>query len=65
MDMAVHLHEETATQLAARIRAREASSRQVMEAHLARIAQVNDRVNAITVVLSDAALASADAADRR
>jgi amidase len=52
-----------AADLAAAIRARTLTSRQVVEAHLERIAQVNPSVNAITVTLADSALASADAAD--
>jgi len=38
---------------------------EVVEAHLARIAQVNPMLNAVTIVLGDAARAAADAADRR
>ena len=37
----------------------------MVEAHLARIEEVNPRVNALHVVLADAALAGADEADRR
>lgn len=52
--------------LAARLRAREISAREVMQAHLSRIARVNPRVNAIVAKLpDDACLALADAADRR
>ncbi len=43
----------------------ELSSREVIEAHLARIEEVNPRVNALHAVLTDAALAEADTADRR
>ena len=57
------LHELTATELAGLIRAGEVSSREVVAAHLARIEAVNGRVNAVTVVLSDSALAAADRAD--
>ncbi|MBZ4418920.1 amidase [Myxococcus sp. RHSTA-1-4] len=57
-------HEMAATRLAALIRTGEASSREVVEAHLARIEAVNGRVNAVTVVLADEALAAADRADR-
>jgi amidase len=57
------LFEHTATELAALIAGGEASSREVVEAHLARIEQVNGAVNAITFVLADSALAAADAAD--
>ena len=39
------------------------SSREVVEAHLARIDEVNGHVNAVTVVLRESALAAADAAD--
>jgi amidase len=45
------LHTLTATTLAARLRAGELSSREVVDAHLARIAAVNPAVNAVTVVL--------------
>lgn len=50
--------------LAEMIRSRKVSSCEVVQAHLDRIAAVNDRVNAITVVLGDEALRGADAADR-
>jgi amidase len=58
------LYERSATELAALIASREVSSREVVEAHLSRIAEVNGYVNAITVVLSESARAAADAADR-
>jgi amidase len=55
----------TATELAGDLRAGAVSAREVMEAHLARIAEVNARVNAIvTLVAPEQALAAADAADR-
>ena len=54
----------SATELAAGLRAREFSAREVMESHLARIAAVNPRVNAIVTLLEpEEALALADAAD--
>jgi amidase len=53
-----------ASDLAEAIRRKKASSREVVEAHLARIEAVNPAVNAVTVVLADAALTAADAADR-
>lgn len=53
-----------ASDLAEAIRTKQASSREVVEAHLARIQAVNPAINAVTVVLADAALAAADAADR-
>jgi amidase len=56
----------TATELAAGIRAREFSARELMEAQLERIAAVNPRVNAIVTLLEpDLALHAADAADRK
>jgi amidase len=54
----------TATELAAGLRARELSAREVMESHLARIEAVNPRVNAIVTLLEpEEALALADRAD--
>ena len=53
-----------ATELAARIRARELSAREMLDAHLARIERVNPRVNAIvTRVEPEQARTLADAAD--
>ncbi|MCS5635682.1 MAG: amidase [Myxococcota bacterium] len=56
--------QRSATALAEAIRKREVSSREVVQAHLDRIEAVNGRLNAITVVLADSALAAADEADR-
>lgn len=53
----------TATDLAQKIRLRELSAREVMEAHLTQIERVNPHVNAIVTLLPDQALAQADAAD--
>ncbi len=53
-----------ASDLAAKIRAKEVKSREVVEALLRRIADVNPRLNAVTVTLDESALAAADAADR-
>lgn len=53
----------SALELAEAIRTRQASSREVVEAHLARVEQVNPHLNAIVRVLADEALAAADAAD--
>jgi amidase len=54
-----------ATDLAARIRSKELSAREVMTAHLEQIARVNPTVNAIVTQIPDeSALALADAADR-
>jgi amidase len=54
----------TATDLAAGIRARQFSAREVMESHLERIAAVNPRVNAIVTLDPELALRLADEADR-
>ncbi|MEE4300327.1 MAG: amidase [Pseudomonadales bacterium] len=54
-----------ATELAERIRAKEVSSREVVQAHLDRIEAVNPVVNAVTRVLAEEALAAADVADAR
>ena len=54
----------TATGLAAGLRAREFSAREVMESHLERIAAVNPRVNAIVTLDAELALRLADEADR-
>ncbi|MGW0807798.1 amidase [Nonomuraea sp. NPDC002799] len=58
------LWELGAADLAELVRARKASCREVTQAHLRRIDDVNGRVNAITVTLAEQALAAADAADR-
>jgi amidase len=54
----------SATDLAEAISSKEASCREVIEAHLRRIEAVNPAVNAITVVLGEQALEAAKAADR-
>jgi amidase len=53
----------TATELAALIRAKQVSAREVMAAHLAQIARVNPRVNAIVTLLPEAAMDQARVAD--
>jgi len=53
----------TATELARRIRSKELSAREVMEAHLAQIERVNPAVNAIVTLLPEQAMAQAMAAD--
>jgi amidase len=58
------LWRKSATQLAALIARRDVSSREVVAAHLARIAEVDPHINAMPVVLERSALAGADAADR-
>jgi amidase len=52
-----------ATELAQAIRSKQASSQEVVEAHLRRIDAVNRSVKAVTIVLSDQALDAAKAAD--
>lgn len=58
------LHEFDATTLASLIRSREISSREVVEAHLARIDAHDGYLGAVPVVLRESALAEADRADR-
>lgn len=53
-----------AVELAALIRDREVSSREVVDAHLARIADINSSVNAVTVTLAVSARDAATAVDR-
>lgn len=62
--MSKELWQESASTLAQLIRSGQTSSREVVTAHLARIEQVNDEVNAIVEVRPDEALADADAADK-
>ena len=45
----------SATELAQAIRARQASTQEVIDAHLRRIEAVNPSVNAVTVLLADQA----------
>lgn len=52
-----------ALELAAKIRSREVSSREVLASHLARVDAVNPHLNAIVRRLDDEAFAAADAAD--
>lgn len=53
----------SATELAARIRRRDVSCREVMDAHLDRIARVNPRLNAIVTLLAEQGRERAAAAD--
>ena len=53
----------TAVELAARIRRKQVSAREVMSAHLARIERVNPKVNAIVTLVADRAMADARKAD--
>lgn len=54
-----------AVEIAAAVRRRDLSCREVTASALARIAQLNPRINALAEVLADEAMAQADAADRR
>lgn len=58
------LFSKGAVELATMIAAGDVSSTEVVEAHLARIAEVNPVVNAVTVTLADEARAAAAAVDR-
>ncbi len=59
------LHTMSAAALAAAIQRREVSSREVIDAHLARIDAINPQINALPVVMAEQAQSQADAADRR
>lgn len=59
----VELWRMSALELAEAIRSRQASSREVVEAHLRRIEAVNASINAVTVVLAERALEAAAVAD--
>ena len=61
--MTAELWRKCAHELAALIRGKEVSSREVVEGHLARIDAVNGKVNAVTVALAGSALEAADGAD--
>ncbi len=53
----------TATEMAARIRRKQLSAHEVMQAHLARIERINPKVNAIVTLVAEEALANAKKAD--
>jgi amidase len=55
----------SAVELAARVRRKEVSAREVMSAHLARIERVNGAVNAIVTLVAERALADAARADEQ
>ena len=58
------IHYQDATTLAALIRTKQLSSREVVQAHLDRISAVNPQINAVVTLMADDALRSADAADK-
>jgi amidase len=53
----------TATELAARIRRKDVSARELLQANLAQIERVNPRLNAIVTLVADKAMADAGRAD--
>jgi amidase len=53
-----------ATELAEAIRSKQASSQEVIEAHLRRIEAINPSINAVVIVLAEQALEAAKVADR-
>ena len=57
------LCKKSASELAELIRSKEASSKEVVEAHFNRIKEVNPDINAITLTLEESALKLADEAD--
>jgi aspartyl-tRNA(Asn)/glutamyl-tRNA(Gln) amidotransferase subunit A len=59
---AIHCRE--ATTLAALIRTKQLSSREVVQAHLDRIEAVNPKINAVVTLMAEQALMSADTADK-
>jgi aspartyl-tRNA(Asn)/glutamyl-tRNA(Gln) amidotransferase subunit A len=58
------LYYQDATTLAAHIRTKQLSSREVVQAHLDRIGAVNPKINAVVTLMAEDALKSADAADK-
>jgi amidase len=59
----VELCEMSAVDLAARLRRKDVSAREVLTAHLAQIARVNPKVNAIVTLVAERAMADAAKAD--
>jgi Asp-tRNA(Asn)/Glu-tRNA(Gln) amidotransferase A subunit family amidase len=58
------IYYKDATELATLIRTKQLSSREVVQAHLDRIAAVNPKVNAIVTLMAEDVLKSSDAADK-
>lgn len=63
IDSSDPLHYQDATTLAALIRTKQVSSREVVQAHLDRVEAVNPRINAVVTLMGEAALEAADLAD--
>jgi aspartyl-tRNA(Asn)/glutamyl-tRNA(Gln) amidotransferase subunit A len=59
------MHDQTIAELAAGLRARTFSSRELTEHYLERIARLDPRLNSFITVADEQALAAADAADAR
>src|ERR1700719_1419934 len=59
-----NIHYQEGTALAALIRTKQLSSREVVQAHLDRIQAVNPKINAVVTLMAEQALTSADAADK-
>ena len=57
------LIKKSAGELAKLIQTKEVSSREIVQAHLDRINEVNPDINAVTVILEESALALSDQAD--
>ena len=55
---------QTAVEMARRVKTREISARELLEAHLEQIERVNPQVNAICTLVADRALRQAEKADR-
>jgi aspartyl-tRNA(Asn)/glutamyl-tRNA(Gln) amidotransferase subunit A len=58
------IHYQKATALAALIRTKQLSSREVVQAHLDRIEAVNPKINAVVTLMAEQALTGADVADK-
>ena len=58
------IYYQDATALAALIRTRQLSSREVVQAHLDRISAVNPQINAVVTLIAEDALKGADIADK-
>jgi aspartyl-tRNA(Asn)/glutamyl-tRNA(Gln) amidotransferase subunit A len=57
------IHYQDAATLAALIRTKQLSSREVVQAHLDRVAAVNPKINAVVTLMAESALKAADVAD--
>ena len=57
------LNQKSATELADLIKSKKVSSKEVVEAHLKRIEEVNPEINAITLTLEESATELAEKAD--